>query len=414
MSKIKIKNFGPIKAGYQENDGWLDIKKVTVFIGNQGSGKSTVAKLISTFTWIEKVLVRGDYNTKWFDKKNKLKSLLRFHRLENFFSKNSEIEYQGYAYQIKYKNDFLIINEIESYTYALPQIMYVPSERNFIANVKTPKALKLTSDSLIEFVTEFDNVKEQMKGAMKLPINNVSVEYDRLNDTVNIKGNTKGEEYKLKLTDASSGFHSLVPMYLVSWYLSNLVDSTDNSNTSSEELERFRKSAEEILNSKNLTEDQKRISISILASKFNKKAFINIVEEPEQNLFPSSQGEMLWSLLEFNKMLEGNNKLIMTTHSPYIISYLTLAVKAHDVFIKLHINEVIKFTDKIIAIVPKKSFINPNDLVIYELDNSGNIIKLDDYNGLPSDNNYLNEGLALTNSLFAKLLEIEDLCLTTS
>ena len=56
MSKIRIKNFGPIKEGYQENDGWLDVKKVTVFIGNQGSGKSTVAKLISTFSWIEKAL----------------------------------------------------------------------------------------------------------------------------------------------------------------------------------------------------------------------------------------------------------------------------------------------------------------------------------------------------------------------
>jgi len=41
MAKIKIKNFGPIKEGYLEKDGWLDVKKVTVFIGNQGSGKST-------------------------------------------------------------------------------------------------------------------------------------------------------------------------------------------------------------------------------------------------------------------------------------------------------------------------------------------------------------------------------------
>lgn len=59
MSRIKIRNFGPIKEGYQENDGWIDVKKVTVFIGNQGSGKSTVAKIISTFTWIEKSLVRA-------------------------------------------------------------------------------------------------------------------------------------------------------------------------------------------------------------------------------------------------------------------------------------------------------------------------------------------------------------------
>ena len=58
MSRIKIKNFGPIKEGLGEE--WIDINKLTVFIGNQGSGKSTIAKLFSTFTWIEKALIRGD------------------------------------------------------------------------------------------------------------------------------------------------------------------------------------------------------------------------------------------------------------------------------------------------------------------------------------------------------------------
>jgi hypothetical protein len=28
MSQIKIKNFGPIKDGYQDNDGWMNIEKV--------------------------------------------------------------------------------------------------------------------------------------------------------------------------------------------------------------------------------------------------------------------------------------------------------------------------------------------------------------------------------------------------
>ena len=59
MSRIKIKNFGPLKETVSAMDGWIDIEKVTVFTGNQGSGKSTVAKLVSTFTWMEKVLTRG-------------------------------------------------------------------------------------------------------------------------------------------------------------------------------------------------------------------------------------------------------------------------------------------------------------------------------------------------------------------
>jgi len=60
MSNIIIRNFGAIK----EQRAPIEIKKVTFFIGNQGSGKSTVAKLIATFMWIEKALVRGNYNKK--------------------------------------------------------------------------------------------------------------------------------------------------------------------------------------------------------------------------------------------------------------------------------------------------------------------------------------------------------------
>ncbi|MBR2202410.1 MAG: AAA family ATPase, partial [Bacteroidales bacterium] len=40
MREIEIHNFGPIKEAN------ITVKKVTVFIGNQGSGKSTAAKLI--------------------------------------------------------------------------------------------------------------------------------------------------------------------------------------------------------------------------------------------------------------------------------------------------------------------------------------------------------------------------------
>ena len=58
MSSIIIQNFGAIK----EHSAPVEIKKVTFFIGNQGSGKSTIAKLIATFMWIEKALVRGDSN----------------------------------------------------------------------------------------------------------------------------------------------------------------------------------------------------------------------------------------------------------------------------------------------------------------------------------------------------------------
>lgn len=411
MGKIKIKNFGPIKEGYQDNDGWIDIKKVTVFIGNQGSGKSTVAKLISTFVWIEKALVRGDYNKKWFEQKNKLRNqFLNYHRIENYFinsdgSDKTEIEYKGDAYHIKYKNSILLINEIRNGNYPLPQIMFVPAERNFIAYVKSPKELKLSSDSLKEFLTEFDNAKKEMKGTVTLPINHVDIEYDKLNDTLSIKG----KDYKVRLTEASSGFQSLVPLYLVSDYLSNSVriQSESKEPMSSEEMNRFKKGVEEIWSNDSLTDEQKRVALSVLSSKFNKTAFVNIVEEPEQNLFPTSQWQMLKSLLEFNNLNIGN-KLIMTTHSPYIINYLSIAVKANSVKSKIKSNDL---REKLKDIIPLNSTVSSNDLRIYELnEKDGTIQLLDDYNGLPSDENYLNQGLAESNELFVNLLDIEDSC----
>ncbi|MBS1783778.1 MAG: ATP-binding protein [Bacteroidetes bacterium] len=412
MSRIKIKNFGPIKEGFTSNDGWIDIKKVTVFIGNQGAGKSTVAKLISTFTWIEKALVRGDYNKKWFERKNKLKNqYLNYHRLENYFRINgvdkTVLEYEGDAFSIVYENGSLTISEMHNKEYPLPQIMYVPAERNFITYVKTPKELKLSSDTLKEFLTEFDNAKNEMKGLENLPVNNVDVEYDKLNGTLNLKG----EGYKVKLTEASSGFQSLVPLYLVSSYLAKSVKKQSETNKemmSSDEMQRFKKGVEEIWNNNNLTDEQKRVALSVLSAKFNKTAFINIVEEPEQNLFPTSQWHMLQSLLKCNSMNKGN-KLILTTHSPYIINYLSIAIQAEylDNKIRKSSNKDILLT-KLYQFVPKDSLIPANNVVVYQLDEKdGSIKKLETIDGIPSDKNFLNDTLAESNLLFDSLLEIE-------
>jgi predicted ATPase len=73
MIKLKIKNVGPIKEGYSSNNDFLDFTGLTVFIGNQGSGKSTVAKIFSTLSWIEKALVRGDYTDRYFCQSDQFK-----------------------------------------------------------------------------------------------------------------------------------------------------------------------------------------------------------------------------------------------------------------------------------------------------------------------------------------------------
>ena len=394
MSNIIIRNFGAIK----EQRAPIEIKKVTFFIGNQGSGKSTVAKLIATFMWIEKALVRGDYDKKWIERKNKFKNtFLPYHRIENYLKENTFIQYEGEAYMITYEKGFLKIEEKKNNNYSLPQIMYVPSERNFIAYVRSPKELKLSSEALKDFLTEFDNSKGIVKN-LELPINNAILDYDKLNDTLNLKG----DDYKIKLTEASSGFQSFAPIYMVSSYLAKSVkkQSEVKVGMSVDEKDRFRKEVEKIYSSKELTEEQKNIAISVLSKKFNKTSFVNIVEEPEQNLFPTSQRDMLYSLLKINNEIPAN-KLIITTHSPYLVNYISVAVEAGNIR-----NEVNK--EQIGKIIPISALVKSEDLAIYELDEKEGTVKLlGDYNGIPSDENMLNLQIDETNNLFADLLDLK-------
>lgn len=409
MSKIRIRNFGPIKVGLTEDDGWLDINKVTVFIGNQGSGKSTVAKLISIFTWLEKALVRGDHTTKWFGSKGRFRSkYLTYHRIENYLRTDTVIEYEGDAYSMQYYDGKLSIKKNEegglftpqNNPYSLPQIMYVPAERNFLAYIKGAKTLRI-SGALQDFNMEYYNALQVIKGTKALPINNTNIEYNRQYDIVNLRGT----DYKIRLTEAASGFQSLTPLYLVSDYLSNSVKSGSKTKEpmSADESNKFKKEYSKIINS-NLPDGQKDAAISVLSSRYNKTAFVNIVEEPEQNLFPSSQWKILQSLLELNNTTAAN-KLILTTHSPYLINYLTLAIKTRELKDMAKGNS---YDNELSEIVPLGTMIVASDLSIYELDElRGTISPLETFYGLPSDENKLNEMLGEGDDLFSKLLDIE-------
>lgn len=407
MSKIRIKNFGPIKAGMKDLNGWLDIKRVTVFIGTQGSGKSTVAKLISTIVWIEKALVRGDFSTLT---REAFKIHCSYQNIGSYFKDNTEIEYRGKAFIIRYNSDneevFIERNPVNGYSF--PKIMYVPAERNLVGSVRNVRNLKGLPSTLYTFADEyFDSLDEidALDGLVDLPINNAQLEYEKFSNIVRIKG----KDYTVNLTEASSGFQSFVPLYMVSSYLADSLFRKRDHSTKFLSLDEERQlflQVQDIMNDPTLSEDVKRAQLQLLSAQRSYSAFVNIVEEPEQNLFPTSQREVLNTLLRFSNQND-NNKLIITTHSPYLLNYLTLAVKAHSLLQKLGNDQTEKLR-KLQQIVPIISALNGEELVVYEMEESdGTISRLEDYHGMPSDDNELNERLGETNELFARLLEIQ-------
>jgi len=405
MSKIKIKNFGPIKEGCQDNDGWIEVKKVTVFIGNQGSGKSTVAKAISTLSWLEKSINRGD--TDKGISFTKFMKFFEYQRVYNYFSENTYIEYIGEKFHILYDKtkEFPIIKEVEGDNYSVPKIMYIPAERNFLSTISDAYNVKGLPDNVFTFAEELKRAQKELNGKkLNLPITDYTYEYDENEDSSYVSG----IGYKISLLEASSGLQSFIPLYLVSRNLSSSItedEKTLRKNLSVTQSLRMDKEIADLMLDKIVAESSDQFKeIEKIRARYYNKCFLNVVEEPEQNLFPTSQWEMLKSLLTFNNKNEGN-KLIITTHSPYIVNYLSISIHADYLKNKILTDDLKKKLNKI---VPINSIIQSDETAIYQFDEkTGIVAKLPDYEGIPSDKNYLNQSLRHGNEMFDSLLEIE-------
>ena len=99
----------------------------------------------------------------------------------------------------------------------------------------------------------------------------------------------------------------------------------------------------------------------------------------------------------------------MTTHSPYIINYLSIAIQGEYLESKIKkSSQRDKLLSNLYNLIPQESLISADEVVVYQLDEKdGSIIKLETIEGIPSDKNYLNQTLEESNLLFDSLLEIE-------
>lgn len=101
---------------------------------------------------------------------------------------------------------------------------------------------------------------------------------------------------------------------------------------------------------------------------------------------------------------QANYQLLFTSHSPYIINFLMLAIKVH--WGNLQVTDELD-RERLYSIVPKDAMIDGNLVSVYRLDLEGNIAELPRIDNLPSNNNYLNQALVETNLKFSSLAEIQ-------
>lgn len=409
MPQIRVQHFGPIV-----DSGLIEIKKNTFFIGNQGSGKSTMAKLISLMMWLEKTYNRGDYSKK--STFSDVIERLNYHGIHSYLKENTLIEYNGKCYDFFLNNSSKISNfkradNISSYI--TPKISYVPAERNFLSVLSNAYGIKGLPENLFEFADELKRTQFEMQDKpIQLNLNNLTYTYNSEAD----KSFIFDKNHKINLTEASSGLQSYTPLFLVSQRLAAFVGDARNSETESlynktnfsvSHYNRMSLEIAKISFDESFSDIDRKKKIAKIASKFIPKCFINIVEEPEQNLFPDSQWEILKNLLRFNNSTK-ENKLLVTTHSPYIISFLSIAIQGAILKEKIKQKKENLLLKKLEEVVPSESLINENDVAIYQVSDNGKIKLLETFEGIPSDSNYLNEYLRAGNVMFDKLLEIEE------
>jgi predicted ATPase len=324
---IHIKNLGPIKDIYID-----DIKPITVLIGESGSGKSTLMKAIALFRWIYKM-----HNIRSYLKRSKVsKSPFRF-RMDTYFKNcgfeqylktNPEITYAvefstERKYTIKFANNKLSGTSdndlVQLVDLQYSKLSFISETRNIIP-LWADKGASLSGGYLgfyfhevyNDFVLASENLKELDVAYLDLKL---SVKKMQSEKKYLIEGKTR--KYEIDFKNSSSGTQNAIPLSLIAAHFSNHFNFEEAFNRTLLKYLSQTDSITDFKPVKNLGEIQKKLYIHI--------------EEPELSLYPEAQCELIGDLISkcFVKNTNGI-ELIFSTHSPYIINYLNLLIKAGD------------------------------------------------------------------------------------
>lgn len=102
---------------------------------------------------------------------------------------------------------------------------------------------------------------------------------------------------------------------------------------------------------------------------------------------------------------------MLTTHSLYLLGYLSISIEAYNLLQKVELlpeQEKQEWIDKIKKIIPIEAALDPSIINIYQLNSNGSIEILEGYEGMVPDENDLNEAMEVSNEDFIDLIELEN------
>lgn len=312
VDKLIVKDFGPIR------DAEMDIKKTTVLIGPQGSGKSTLAKLLkvvhANFGWAMSRLDGGNFIVKedlsgydlpntYLKEETYLEAIASSKtEADRLVIQNKRIKYNAILKQNRIK----IARDKNLYT----EQIYIPAERVFFPMVAEAILGLLTQkvaipNLVLEFGREYELARKSIK---RLSVDYLNIEYRHEGGRDYIFFDDLGN---VLLSQSASGYQSVLPMKLV------------------------------IENTK-----EKKIGYGF------------IIEEPELNLYPTTQKSLIYYLAD--RCTKGENELMMTTHSPYVLAALNNLIFAYKVAY-----EKPEKAAEVEKVIPKDSWLNPDEFAAY-------------------------------------------------
>lgn len=317
---LKIENFGPIDEVILD-----DIRPLTVFIGESGSGKSTIMKVLSLFRWMYKRANLRSYLQHAGIKKTrigfKIQNLMKTSGIAEYLKQDSVIVYKRGDYEIKMVNKSVNIRfTIAPKDLCLDKVCFISDKRSMISDFLDNKMERRIANYYLQ--DTMDNFMEACESIKVLPLDYLDVKFKvekPKTAPMRYRIQNGNEDFSIDMKNASSGMQTVTPLSMIVEYFASCFDSENSMNAS---LFKF------MTDTDNLKQFRSEMNVGEIKDR-NVHIF---VEEPELSLYPESQKSLMDFLVDrcFNHSRDYHMTLMIATHSPYIVNYLNLLIKRNE------------------------------------------------------------------------------------